>query len=72
MATFELADVARRDLAEHLRDTPGFAGVGVIVRNKGYGIKVNLAAAAKDSSAVPAKWLGVPVETEVIGPVKAY
>lgn len=72
MATFERAEQVRREIAERLRAMPGFAGAGVVGVAGGYGVKVNLTVEPADPGEIPPEYHGVPVETELVGYIRAY
>jgi hypothetical protein len=63
------ARAAKSSLAARLSAEPGVMGVGLVRRDSGYVLKVNLADAGV-ASRVPGQVDGVRVVTEVIGAVR--
>jgi hypothetical protein len=63
------ASAAKRQLAARLSAEPGVVGVGLVRRDRGYVVKVDLADAAAGRR-VPGDVDGVRVVTEVVGVVR--
>jgi hypothetical protein len=66
-ATLDQARAAREKARATLADRPEVTGIGITRHQGGYAVKVNL---TTPSDAVPEEILGVPVRTEVVGPVR--
>lgn len=57
---------AKRRLARHGR----IVGIGLTRVGEGFGLKVNFATAPRASESLPDSIDGVPVQVEVVGPVR--
>ena len=66
-ATLAEARTACEAARRVLRDRPEVTGIGVARLEDGYGVKVNLVAPCEG---MPGEVEGVPVVTEVVGPVR--
>jgi hypothetical protein len=66
-ATLEEARAAKKRVREALADRPEVTGIGVTRHGDGYAVKVDL---VRPCPAVPPEMGGVPVHSEVVGPVR--
>jgi hypothetical protein len=69
MATLDEARSAKRKAARRLAQVPQVNGIGVARAGGGYVLKVNLAEAV-EPGVIPASVDGVPLRTEVVGPIR--
>jgi hypothetical protein len=69
-ASIDQARTVKDRLVRERGDHPAVNGVGLARDGEGWAVKVNLARAAPDLD-LPGEIEGVPVRTEVVGPVTA-
>jgi hypothetical protein len=65
--TLDQARAAKSKALTMLQDASAVVGVGIVRRNGGYCVKVNVSHAPAAAEAVPASIDGVPVRVEVVG-----
>jgi hypothetical protein len=68
VATLKDARAAKTKATKLLEDHPLLQGIGITKQGADYGLKVNLLEG--DAGAVPDDVDGVPVQVEVVGPVR--
>jgi hypothetical protein len=69
MATLDEARSAKRKAARRLARVPQVNGIGVTRTESGYGLKVSLAEAVP-AGVIPDAVDGVPLRTEIVGPIR--
>ncbi len=69
-ASLDQARAAKAAAKRLLAGDINVVGIGITRIGEGYGVKINLTSEAAPGAAPPAEVEGVPVEVEVVGPLR--
>ncbi len=68
--SIEQARAAKEAARQQLEGVPGVLGIGITKVGADYALQVNLREALPEGAAVPDRIHGVPVQSQVVGPIR--